>query len=191
MDELSGTCSAGDPGSATIGGLFEQLREDFRVNGSSFSRPGFRAMVVHRVGAYGRSHPNALARGVLRRLHRVAHHAVRNRYGIEIPAGTTIGRRCFIAHQHGIVLHPDAHVGDDCKLRHGVTVGQLSGGGDRPGAPTIGDRVEIGVGAVLVGPITIGDDARIGPHALVLRDVPAGAFASGPPAKVLSGAETS
>lgn len=165
--------------------LGDRLREDYVANGSSFSRPGFRAMIVHRIGAYGLTVRNRFGRAAVGHVHRVAHHFVRNHYGIEIHATTRIGRRCFIAHQHGIVLHPDARIGDDCKLRQGVTIGQLSGRTEREGAPVIGDRVEIGVGAVIVGPISIGDDVIVGPNAVVLRDVPAGAVVTGQPAKAL------
>ena len=46
----------------------------------------------------------------------------------------------------------------------------------------IGDRVSIGAGAVVVGPVTVGDDARIGANATVVRDVPPGAVMLAPPA---------
>lgn len=166
--------------------LIEHLSGDYDANGRDLSRPGFRAMVVQRVGAYRRNVANPVLRKALGLVYRVGHRTVRNRYGIEIHATTAVGRRCFIAHQNGIVVHEWATIGDDCKIRHGVTIGQLSGTSGRPGAPTIGDRVEIGVGAVVVGPVHIGDDACIGPNAVVLRDVPAGGTVMGPPAKVIA-----
>ena len=54
--------------------------------------------------------------------------------------------------------------------------------------PTIGDRVFIGTGAKLLGPITIGDDVRIGANAVVIDDVPAGATVVGAPARVVRSA---
>ena len=49
--------------------------------------------------------------------------------------------------------------------------------------PTIGDRVTIGSGAKVLGPITIGDDVKIGANAVVVKDVPNGDIAVGIPAK--------
>lgn len=170
----------------TLADLGRLIREDYTANGSSLSRPGFRAIAVQRVGAFGRTVPNPLVRRLVAALHRIGHRYVRNRYGIEVHATTTIGRRCFIAHQNGIVVHEHATIGDDCKIRQGVTIGQLSGTAQREGAPSIGSRVEIGAGAIIVGPVTIGDDVMVGPNAVVVRDVPAGAAVMGPPAKILA-----
>lgn len=171
---------------ATWSTVLQLVRGDYRANGSSLTRPGFRAMVVHRVGAHGRTLESRVARKAIRTVHGVAHRYVRNHYGIEVHATTVIGARCFIAHQHGIVIHERARIGEDCKIRQGVTIGQLSGTAARGGAPVIGDRVEIGAGAVVVGPVSVGDDVMIGPNAVVIRDVPAGASVMGPPAKIIA-----
>ncbi|MDZ7675006.1 MAG: DapH/DapD/GlmU-related protein [Acidimicrobiales bacterium] len=179
--------STGDPPApSSFAGVLHQIREDYTANGSSHSRPGFRAMAVQRLGAYARTLEDPRLRRVAERVCRTAHRLVRNHYGIEVHATTRIGARCFIAHQGAIVIHEWATVGNDCKIRQGVTIGQLSGNLDREGAPTIGDRVEIGAGAVILGPVSIGDDAMIGPNAVVVRDVPPGASAMGPPAKIVS-----
>jgi len=53
------------------------------------------------------------------------------------------------------------------------------------GAPRLGDRVDIGAGAKILGAITIGDDASIGANAVVLTDVPANHIAVGVPARIL------
>ncbi len=49
----------------------------------------------------------------------------------------------------------------------------------------IGDRVTIGAGAIVLGPITVGDDAVIGAGAVVVDDVPDGAVVVGNPARVV------
>lgn len=181
------TRPCGDPPApSSFAGVLRQIREDYTANGSSHARPGFRAMAVQRLGAYGRTIQDPRLRWIVGRLHRTAHRLVRNHYGIEVHATTRIGARCFIAHQGAIVIHEWATIGDDCKIRQGVTIGQLSGSANREGAPIIGNRVEIGVGAVVVGPVTLGDDAMIGPNAIVVRDVPAGASAMGPPARIVA-----
>jgi serine O-acetyltransferase len=51
--------------------------------------------------------------------------------------------------------------------------------------PVIGNGVEIGAGASILGAIHIGDGARIGANSVVLKDVPAGAVAVGAPARVI------
>jgi serine O-acetyltransferase len=53
------------------------------------------------------------------------------------------------------------------------------------GAPRIGNRVDIGAGAKILGSVTIGDGAVIGANAVVLDDVPAGALAVGIPARIV------
>lgn len=46
-------------------------------------------------------------------------------------------------------------------------------------APRIGNRVYIGAGAKILGPLSIGDDAIVGANAVVTKDVPAGATVVG------------
>jgi serine O-acetyltransferase len=50
--------------------------------------------------------------------------------------------------------------------------------------PTIGDRVTIGAGAKVLGPLIVGDDSAIGANAVVTRDVPADSIATGIPAVI-------
>ncbi len=108
---------------------------------------------------------------------------VRGITGIEIHPGARIGRRLFIDHGMGVVIGETAEVGDDVVMFHGATLGGTS---MRHGKrhPTIGNRVMIGTGAKVLGPIYVGDDAQIGANAVVVRDVPPGASAVGVPAKV-------
>lgn len=108
---------------------------------------------------------------------------VRGATGIEIHPGARIGRRLFIDHGMGVVVGETAEVGDDVVMFHGVTLGGTS---MRHGKrhPTVGDRVMIGTGAKVLGPVYVGDDARIGANAVVVHDVPPGASAVGVPATV-------
>ncbi|MET9888428.1 serine O-acetyltransferase EpsC [Streptomyces sp. NPDC006430] len=96
--------------------------------------------------------------------------------GIEIHPGAVIGRRCFIDHGMGVVIGETAVLGDDVMLYHRVTLGGTGWWSDTGAAkrhPTVGDRVVLGVGATVLGPVHVGDDTVVGAHALVLRDVPA------------------
>ncbi len=103
--------------------------------------------------------------------------------GVELPCEAVIGRRFVIEHVGGIVISGDARFGDDCVIRNGVTVGLRNRG--ISGSPSIGNRVDIGAGAKLLGAIHIGDDCAIGANAVVLCDVPPRSIAVGVPARVL------
>ncbi|MDP9800376.1 serine O-acetyltransferase [Arcanobacterium wilhelmae] len=113
---------------------------------------------------------------------RVVSQGARFLSGIEIHPGATLGERLFIDHGMGVVIGETAEVGDDVVIYHGTTLGGTSrNGGKRH--PTVGNRVVIGSGAKVLGPITVGDDAQIGANAVVVKDVPAGNTAVGVPAK--------
>lgn len=112
---------------------------------------------------------------------------LRRTMGINIPWSTSVGPGLLIGHAGGIVVNAATTIGPDCNLSHNVTIG-VSRGRRIPGVPTIGRRVYIGPGAVLIGAITVGDNAAIGANAVVTRDVPAGATARGNPAQVILGA---
>ncbi|MFM9033068.1 MAG: serine O-acetyltransferase EpsC [Mycobacterium sp.] len=103
--------------------------------------------------------------------------------GIEIHPGAAIGRRFFIDHGMGVVIGETAEIGDDVMLYHGVTLGGRSlEHGKRH--PTLGNRVTVGAGAKVLGPVHIGDDSAIGANAVVTHDIPAESIATGIPAVV-------
>lgn len=104
--------------------------------------------------------------------------------GIELPPTLQAGPGLRVWHGTGLVVHSRVQLGSGVTLRQGVTLGTLTDDDDAV-APVIGDRVSIGAGAIVLGPITIGDDAIIGAGAVVVDDVPAGATAVGNPARVL------
>lgn len=151
-----------------------QLAEDFAVNRSKIMAPGFHAVAVYRFGVWVDGLDNRFARWPLRRLYLGLHAFVRNFYGIEISYLVRIGRRLRIAHQSGIVVHEFATLGDDCLLRQNVTIGVTREDTPREEAPVIGDRVQLGAGAVVLSPARIGDDVVIGPNIVVRSDVPSG-----------------
>ena len=139
--------------------------------------PGLRATQSHRRAHWCYEHK-------LYFLARLISQASRRRTGIEIHPGATIGKRLVIDHGMGIVIGETAEIGDDCLFYHGVTLG---GTGKDVGKrhPTIGNRVLIGTGAKVLGPITIGDGSRVAANAVVLKDIPENSTAVGSPARVV------
>jgi serine O-acetyltransferase len=105
-------------------------------------------------------------------------------FNAEIPGQTRIGPRLRLPHGgRGVVIHPAVEIGADVTIFHQVTIGVR--GPDLVGlAPTIGDRVFIGVGAKVLGQLHVGEDARVGANAVVVKDVSAGRTAVGIPASV-------
>ncbi|WP_375405699.1 glycosyltransferase [uncultured Amnibacterium sp.] len=104
-------------------------------------------------------------------------------YGLELRPKTRIGGGLTIYHGFALVVNDHTVIGRGVVLRNGVTIGNRESDG---GSPRIGNDVQIGAGAILLGPITIGDGARVGAGAVVLHDVPAGAAVVGNPARIVS-----
>jgi serine O-acetyltransferase len=169
-------------------GLLSTLRED--LSNARGHDPASRGDVenalvysgLHAIWSYRLAH-RLWARPALRGPARVLAQLTRFATGIEIHPGATIGRRFFIDHGMGVVIGETAEIGDDVMLYHGVTLGGRSlKHGKRH--PTLGNRVVVGAGAKILGPLTIGDDSAIGANAVVTHDVPADSIATGIPAVV-------
>jgi serine O-acetyltransferase len=104
--------------------------------------------------------------------------------GVDIHPGAVLGPGLFIDHATGVVIGETAEVGTDVTIYHGVTLGGTSlDRGKRH--PTVGDRVTIGAGAKVLGPITIGHDSRIGANAVVVKPVPPDSVVVGVPGQVI------
>jgi serine O-acetyltransferase len=107
--------------------------------------------------------------------------------GVDIHPATVIGAGCLIAHPFGCAIY--GRLGDHVSVYGWVLVGGGRGEGDvggGPGLPFIGNDVEIGVRATILGPIRIGDRSTIGACALVLRDVPPGVIVKSPQQQVMN-----
>ena len=145
--------------------------------GVIFLYPSFHVMFFYKIG-------NVFWRYNLKFLARLIMHFARIFTGIEIHPGAKIGSRFFIDHGMGVVIGETAIIGDDCTIYHGVTLGGTSWKqGKRH--PTLKNRVVVGAGAKILGPITIENGAKIGSNAVVVKDIPANATAVGIPARVV------
>lgn len=105
---------------------------------------------------------------------------------IEIHPGAKLGRRLVIDHGAGLVVGETTVVGDDCVLYHGVTLGGVSTRTVKR-HPTLENRVLVGTGAKVLGPVTLGEGCKIGANSVVTKSVPAGKTALGIPAAIFQG----
>src|SRR5450755_2473874 len=145
------------------------LLEDLRAQREGLLGLGFWALTVYRFG-----HARFVVRNKILRAPWTIVYVILSKLteivcGITIGSSATIGRRLCIEH-HG------------CIVSHGVTIGN-SGYKDPFGAPSIGNRVQIGAGAKILGRITIGDGVIIGANAVVVHDVPDNVAVGGVPAR--------
>jgi serine O-acetyltransferase len=139
--------------------------------------PGLHALWGHRISHWLWSHKMRLPARWFSQISRAL-------TGIEIHPGAKIGPRFFIDHGMGVVIGETSELGADVTMYHGVTLGGTSlTKGKRH--PTIGDRVVIGAGSKILGPITIGDDSRIGANAVVVKSVPPNSVVVGVPGQVV------
>ena len=104
--------------------------------------------------------------------------------GFEVPCSTRIGKGLMVHHGQGVVINPQAILGENCCLLHQVTVG-TSGGGEHAQSPVIGNQVTLAAGCKVLGGVKIGDGARVGADTLVLKDVEEYAVVIGNPMRVL------
>lgn len=89
--------------------------------------------------------------------------------GVELSPRTKVGPGLSLPHPQSIVVSHHSVVGRNCLIRHGVTIG-VSRAGDSD-APKLGDNIEVGCGAVLLGGIKIGNSAVVGANTVVVKDV--------------------
>lgn len=105
---------------------------------------------------------------------------------IELPAKTVVGSGLCIYHGQSLVVNDHVVIGQNCVLRHCVTIGcSMLPGGQQGPSPVIGDDVEIGSNVVILGGISIGDGAVIGAGSVVTKSVPSYAIVVGNPARIL------
>lgn len=159
--------------------MFDHLRADTRRLRETKTRPfpwyvveslafdtGYQAVVLHRLAHWFKRRRIPFFGPAIARWNQFL-------TGVDIAPAAEIGPGLRISHGTGIVIGNGVRIGRDCLLMQNVTLG----------APTIarlaempklGDRVTLGAGCALLGPVTIGDDVFVGALALVVEDVPAG-----------------
>src|SRR3954471_17025398 len=164
-------------GLGTLARVAREVREDLTAAqerdpaARSVGRPeilltygGVQALLSHRVA-------HALHEAGVPLAPRALANATRVVTGVEIHPAASIGRSLFIDHGAGVVIGETAEIGDEVTLYQGVTLG---GTGFQRGKrhPTVGDRVVIGSGAKVLGPVSVGQCSKIGANSVVIHDVP-------------------
>lgn len=162
--------------------MFENIRADLQSHRGDWGAQGFWAMLVYRFGRWRYTVKPAVLRKLLSGIYKVLYKLVQIITGIELPCEVPVGKNLVIEHSGGIVVSGFASIGDHCTLRNGVVIGLVRV--DAATAPQIGDHVDIGTGAKLLGNIRIGNRVAIGANAVVLTDVPDDCIAVGVPATI-------
>lgn len=163
-------------------GFWALVAEDFRTHGRNWGSQGFWTLFWHRFGNWRMSLPRPV-RPPFNLLYRMMFKACEIFCGIKLSYNVQVGRRVRLEHFGGMVLGARA-IGSDVILRQNTTLG-IHSIRDLNAKPVIGNGVDIGAGAVIVGNITVGDGAIVGANAVVTRDVEPGMIVGGVPARVI------
>lgn len=140
------------------------------------------AIWVYRWGRRLERNGNGAMPRLLEKAYWLAFRWVETMTGISLPKSADIGPGLRIHHFGNIFINPGVRIGANCTLRQGVTIGNRIDGGP---VPVIGDNVEFGAYAQVLGGGRVGNGCRIGAMAVVLCDVPDGCTAVGNPARIV------
>ena len=163
--------------------MFENIRNDLHTYDGNWGCQGFWAMLVYRFGRWRYTVSPALIRKPFSFLYKFLFKCIQILTGIELPCEVPVGKGLRIDHFGDIIISGYARFGDHCIVRNGVTIGLKNV--DEKAAPHLGDHVNIGAGAKILGPITIGNHVDIGANAVVLTSVPDHCLAVGIPARII------
>ena len=163
--------------------MFDNIRQDLATYEGDWSCQGFWVMTVYRFGRWRYTVRPAIIRKFFSLLYKISFKWIQVLTGIELPCEVTVGRNFRIDHFGDIIISGYARFGDNCIVRNGVTVGLKNL--EVKAAPQIGNNVNIGAGAKILGPITIGNNVDIGANSVVISDVPDNSLAVGIPARII------
>lgn len=159
------------------------IKRDLRTHFYDWGRQGYWVMLVYRLGRWRYTIGSGLLRKPFSLLYKFLFKVVQILTGVEMPCEVPVGRNFRIDHFGDIIVSGFAKFGDDCIIRNGVTVGLKRV--DDPCAPQLGNNVNIGTGAKVLGRITVGNNVDIGANTVLMVDVPDDHIAAGIPAKLI------
>ena len=141
-------------------------------------RAGFQMMVGYRLMRLFAESGVPLAPQVISRL-------VRFVYGADIHYEAQIADGVVIVHGMGMAVSGLARIGRGAILAHNVSIGEGIDPVTRAvGAPTLEERVHVGPGATLLGPITIGAGSKVMAGCVVRSSVPPDSLVEAPEPRV-------
>ena len=144
--------------------------------------PGVKAVFFHRIA-------NFFSVAKFNLIARIISQFSRFLTGIEIHPDAKIGKNLFIDHGMGVVIGETSEIGDNVTIYHMATLGGIAPSINSNNQrnvkrhPTIEDEVVIGSGAQVLGPVRVGRCAKIGANAVITKDVPEKAVMVGIPAR--------
>nr|WP_280178724.1 serine O-acetyltransferase [Candidatus Prometheoarchaeum syntrophicum] len=143
------------------------------------SYPGIQAVLLHRVAHF-------FWKIGLPFVPRYISNLSRQITGIDIHPGASIGKNFFIDHGTGVVIGETAVIGNNVTLYQGVSLGGVSLK-KKKRHPTLGNNIEVGAGAKILGPINIGNNVKIGANSVVTKNIPDNSIVVGVPGRIIKG----
>lgn len=159
------------------------IREDRANHYNSWFEQGFWAIAVHRFGNWRMGIKPKLLRLPFSVLYKFLNKWVEWTCGISLPYTMPVGRNVRLWHHGGMILHGE-RIGNNVHIRQNTTIG-VARTDHNFELPVIEDNVDIGVGAVIIGPITVGKGAVIGANAVVNKNVEPYTVVGGVPARLI------
>jgi serine O-acetyltransferase len=150
--------------------------------GHWYSELGFWITATHRYGAWCWSLPFAF-RLVLGMPYRVLNRVWRFFLHVNISVKAEIGPGLCLIHPTSIMI-PSTKIGSNVLIFHEVTIGANL---TRQGHPTIGNNVDVYVGARILGGVKIGDNSKIGANCVVTSNVAPNSIVFSAPTRTLQG----
>lgn len=163
-------------------GFWALIAEDFRTHARDPFAQGFWTLFWHRFGNMRMSAPGRILRFPLTLLYWSGAKGAQWFCGMDLPYTVVVGRRVRLEHFGGMILVARA-IGNDVTLRQNTTLGIKTMDAIQA-RPTIGDGVDVGAGAVILGDISIGRNSIVGANSTVLSDCPADVMIAGAPATI-------
>ena len=107
-------------------------------------------------------------------------------FGCEISRKAIIGPSFVVTHPSAVFIGPHSAIGKGCTVGSGVYIGSNSHPDDPDDYALVDDKVAIGPGGRVMGPVVIGAGSQIGPNTVVLRSVPANSLVMSPAPRVIA-----
>ena len=164
-------------------GLMDLIREDFQTYDRKVFAQGFWVLFWHRLGNARMGIRWKPLRTIFSLMYKFMFKVTQWLCGISLSYAVPVGRHVKLEHFGGMILAARA-IGNGVVIRQNTTIG-IASVQDTESLPVIGDGVDIGVGAAVLGNIKVEKNAVIGANAVVIKDVPPGAIVGGVPARII------